>query len=123
MDADDEEAGYEEEGRGSAQKPKGKRRNGASPQDEEVVGDIVEQAKQVQRVAEKIYFLSVLKRFGLAFAGILILLGTISATAFFLIFFGVFTTGLPASIELVIEIALAMLAIIHILAGLALLAG
>ncbi len=123
MDADDEEAGYGEAVHERPLKGKGKRRNGSSPQDEEVVGDIVEQAKQVQRVAEKIYFLSVLKRFGLAFAGILILLGTISATAFFLIFFGVFATGLPASIELVIEIALAMLAIIHILAGLALLAG
>ncbi len=121
MDADDMEAGHAETARESPQKRK--RKNGASPQDEEVVGDIVEQAKQVQRVAEKIYFLSVLKRFGLAFAGILILLGAISATAFFLIFFGVFTTGLPANIELVVEIALAMLAIIHILAGLALLAG
>ncbi len=122
MDADDVEAGYAETARESPQK-KGKRKNSASAQDDEVVGDIVEQAKQVQRVAEKIYFLSVLKRFGLAFAGILILLGTISATAFFLLFFGVFTTGLPANIELVVEIVLAMLALIHILSGLALLAG
>jgi len=89
----------------------------------EAVGDIMEQAKQVQRVAEKIYFLSILKRFGLAFGGILLLLGTLSATAFFLLFFGVFSTGLPKNIELLVEIGLALLATIHILAGLALLAG
>jgi len=89
----------------------------------EVVGDIVEQAKHVQRVAEKIYFLSLLKRFGLAFGGILLLLGTISATAFFLLFFGVFSTGFPKNIELLLEIGLGLLATIHILAGLTLLAG
>jgi len=89
----------------------------------EVMGDIVEQAKQVQRVAEKIYFLSILKRFGLAFGGILLLLGTLGATAFFLLFFGVFSTGLPKNIELLVEIGLALIATIHILAGLALLAG
>lgn len=89
----------------------------------EVVTDIVEQAKKVQRVAEKIYFLSVLKRFGLAFGGILLMFGTISATAFFLLFFGVFSTDFPKNIELLIEIGLAMLSVIHILAGLTLLAG
>jgi len=92
-------------------------------QDAGDVGAIVEQAKHVQRVAEKIYFLSVLKRFGLAFGGILLLLGTISATAFFLLFFGVFATGLPQNMELLLEIGLAFLATIHIMAGLALLAG
>lgn len=91
--------------------------------DSEVVGEIVEQARHVQRVAEKIYFLSILKRFGLAFGGILLLLGTISATAFFLLFFGIFSTGFPANMELLAEIGLALLAIIHILAGMALLAG
>lgn len=91
--------------------------------DQEVVNDIVEQAKEVQRVVEKIYFLSVLKRFGLAFGGILILLGSISAVAFFLLAFGIFSTGFEKNIELVIEIGLAILALIHILAGLALLAG
>ncbi|MDO8340050.1 MAG: hypothetical protein Q7T16_05320 [Candidatus Burarchaeum sp.] len=88
----------------------------------EVVSDIVEQAKAVQRVAEKIYFLSVLRRFGLAFGGILLLLGAISTTAFFLLFFGVFSTGTPPNIELVIEIGLATLSVINILAGLTLLA-
>ncbi|MFA6035588.1 MAG: hypothetical protein WC759_01370 [Candidatus Micrarchaeia archaeon] len=102
--------------------------SGGSQEDElqsdiDVVGDIVEQAKHVQRVAEKIYFLSVLKRFGLAFGGILLLLGTISATAFFLLFFGVFTTDFPKNIELLLEIGLGLLAVIHLLAGLALLAG
>jgi hypothetical protein len=91
--------------------------------DNEVVGDIVEQARNVQRVAEKIYFLSILKRFGLAFGGILILLGAISATAFFLLFFGVFSTGFPKNIELLLEVGLGLLAAIHFLAGLALLAG
>jgi hypothetical protein len=85
--------------------------------------DIVEQAKHVQRVAEKIYFLSVLKRFGLAFGGILLLLGTLSAIAFFLLFFGVFSIGLPGNVETLLEIGLALIATIHILAGLALLAG
>jgi len=89
----------------------------------EVMGDIVEQARHVQRVAEKIYFLSILKRFGLAFGGILLLLGTLAATAFFLLFFGVFSTGFPKNIELLVEIGLALLATIHILAGLTLLAG
>ena len=91
--------------------------------EKEVVNEIIEQAKQVQRVAEKIYFLSILKRFGLAFGGILLMLGSISAAAFFLLFFGVFSTGLPKTIELLIEIGLAMISVIHILAGLALLAG
>ncbi|VVC72050.1 Uncharacterised protein [uncultured archaeon] len=100
------------------------KRNGEAPAEEsEVVNDIVEQAKEVQRVAEKIYFLSILKRFGLAFGGILLMLGTISAAAFFLLFFDVFTTGFPKNVELAIEIGLAMLATIHILAGLTLLAG
>lgn len=91
--------------------------------DNEVMGDIVEQARHVQRVAEKIYFLSALKRFGLAFGGILLLMGAIGATAFFLLFFGVFTTGLPRNMEMLAEIGLALVALIHILAGLALLAG
>ena len=99
-------------------------RNAETPSaDNEVVGDIVEQAKKVQLVAEKIYFLSILKRFGLAFGGILILLGAISATAFFLLFFGVFSTGFAKNIELLLEIGLGILAVIHLLAGLALLAG
>lgn len=89
----------------------------------EVVDDIVEQAKKVQRVAEKIYFLSVLKRFGLAFGGILLMLGAISATAFFLLFFDIFSTGFSKNVELVVKIGLAMISVIHILAGLALLAG
>ncbi len=89
--------------------------------DSEAVGEIIEQAKEVQRVAEKIYFLSVLKRFGLAFGGIILTLGAVSATIFFLLFFGILSTGLPKNIELVIEIGLAMLAIIHFLAGLVLL--
>ena len=96
---------------------------GATPADTEAVGEIVEQARNVQRIAEKIYFLSILKRFGLAFGGILILLGALSATAFFLLFFGVFDTGLPANIEMLLEVLLALVATIHILAGLALLAG
>jgi hypothetical protein len=100
-----------------------KRKDDAPQAGNEVVDDIVEQAKQVQRVAEKIYFLSVLKRFGFAFAGILLMLGAISATAFFLLFFGVFSTGLPKNLELLVEIVLAMLAVIHILSGLTLLAG
>jgi hypothetical protein len=74
-------------------------------------------------VAEKIYFLSVLRRFGLAFGGILILLGAISATAFFLLFFGVVSAGLARNLEILLEIGLALLAAIHILAGLTLLAG
>ncbi len=89
----------------------------------EEVENIVEQAKEVQRVAEKIYFLSVLKRFGFAFAGILLLLGALSATAFFLLFFGVFSTGLPKNLELLVEIILAMLAVVHVLSGLTLLGG
>ena len=98
--------------------------NAESPQaGNEIMDDIVEQAKAVQRVAEKIYILSILKRFGLAFGGILLLLGTISATAFFLLFFGIFSTGSPKNIELLIGIGLALIAVIHILAGLALLAG
>jgi hypothetical protein len=102
----------------------GREEGGKTPRaDHEVMGDIVEQAKQVQRVAEKIYFLSILKRFGLAFGGILLLLGTLSTTAFFLLFFGIFSTGLPGNIELLAEIGLALISIIHILAGLALLAG
>ncbi len=100
-----------------------KQKNGTPQAETEVVEDIVQQAKEVQRVAEKIYFLSILKRFGLAFAGILILLGAISATAFFFLFFGIFPTNLPKNIEFVIEIGLAMLSVIHILSGLALLAG
>jgi len=91
--------------------------------EEEVVNEVVEQAKEVQRTVERVYFLSVLKRFGLAFGGILLFLGAMSATAFFLLFFDVFATGLPKNIELVIEIGLGMLAILHILAGLTLLAG
>jgi hypothetical protein len=91
--------------------------------DAEAVDGIVEQAKQVQLVAEKIYFLSILKRFGLAFGGILLLLGTLGAAAFFLLFFGVFSTGLTGNNELLLEIGLALIALIHILAGLALLAG
>jgi len=89
----------------------------------EVVNEVIEQAKEVQRAVEKVYFLSVLKRFGLAFGGILLFLGVISAVLFFLLFFHVFSTGLPKNIELVIEIGLGMLATIHILAGLTLLAG
>ncbi len=95
----------------------------ATPADEEAVGEIVEQAKSVQRIAEKIYFLTLLKRFGLAFGGILILLGVLSATAFFLLFFGIFHTGLPANVELLLEVLLALVATVHMLAGLTLLAG
>lgn len=91
--------------------------------EEEVVNEVVEQAKEVQRTVEKVYFLSVLKRFGLAFGGILLFLGAMSATAFFLLFFDVFSTGLPKNIEMAIEIGLGMLAMLHILAGLTLLAG
>ncbi len=91
--------------------------------DNEVMGDIVEQARHVQRVAEKIYFLSALKRFGLAFGGILLLMGAIGATVFFLLFFGVFSTGFPRNIEMLVEIGLVLVAVIHVLAGLALLAG
>ncbi len=91
--------------------------------DAEAVGEIVQQAKHVQRVAEKIYFLSILKRFGLAFGGILLLLGAISATGFFLLFFGIFSTGFARNIELLLEVLLALLAVVHILAGLTLLAG
>jgi hypothetical protein len=94
-----------------------------SGSEKEVVGDIVEQAKQVQRVAEKIYFLSVLKRFGLAFGGILLLLGALGATAFFLLFFGIFTLGLPGNLELLLKIGLGLISLIEILAGLALLAN
>lgn len=100
-----------------------KRKSEVPQEGDEVVNDIVEQAKEVQRVAEKIYFLSILKRFGFAFGGILVMLGAISAVAFFLLFFHVFATGLPPNVELAIQIGLAMLAVIHILAGLALLAG
>jgi len=92
-------------------------------EENEVVSEVVEQAKEVQRTVEKIYFLSVLKRFGLAFGGILLFLGAISATAFFLLFFGIFSMGVPHNIEVAIEIGLGMLAAIHILAGLTLLAG
>ena len=91
--------------------------------DKEAMGDIVEQARQVQRVAEKIYFLSVLKRFGLAFGGILLLLGALGASAFVLLFFGIFTLGLPGNLELLLEIGLALISLIQILAGLALLAN
>ncbi|MFA6213763.1 MAG: hypothetical protein WC717_00610 [Candidatus Micrarchaeia archaeon] len=121
-----EEYGIQEIAPGGARKkPIDLRADGEdSPRaDSDAMIDIVEQARHVQRVAEKIYFLSVLKRFGLAFGGILLLLGTLGATAFFLLFFGVFSTGLPANIELLVEVGLAMIAIIHILAGLALLAG
>ena len=120
--ADDDALGQEiEEARRAGGKAK---RKAAAPQAEnDVVDDIVEQARNVQRVAEKIYFLSALKRFGFAFAGILLMLGAISATGFFLLFFGVFSTGLPKNLELLVEIVLAMLSVIHILSGLTLLAG
>ncbi len=123
--ADDADENVRPHGAGIEQKPGGRgKRNVEAPQaEDEVVTDIVEQAKEVQRVAEKIYFLSVLKRFGLAFGGILLMLGTISAAAFFLLFFDIFSTGFPKNIELAIEIGLAMISVIHILAGLALLAG
>ncbi|MDD5339728.1 MAG: hypothetical protein PHV13_00580 [Candidatus ainarchaeum sp.] len=91
--------------------------------DAEAVGEIVQQAKHVQRVAEKIYFLSVLKRFGMAFGGILLLLGAISATGFFLLFFGIFSFGFATNVELLLEVLLVLMAVVHILAGLTLLAG
>jgi hypothetical protein len=91
--------------------------------DVEAMGEIVQQAKHVQRVAEKIYFLSVLKRFGMAFGGILLLLGAISATGFFLLFFGIFSIGFARNVELLLEVLLVLMAVVHILAGLTLLAG
>jgi len=124
-EADDTEEDARPRGAGVGQKvgDRGKRSVETPQAENEVVTDIVEQAKEVQRVAEKIYFLSILKRFGLAFGGILLMLGAISATAFFLFFFDIFSTGFPKNIELAVEIGLAMISVIHILAGLALLAG
>ncbi len=123
--ADDTEENARNYGADIGQEPGGRgKQKGEAPQAEnEVVDDIVEQAKEVQRVAEKIYFLSILKRFGLAFGGILLLLGTVSLTLFLLLFFDVFSTGFSKNVELVIEIGLALISVIHILAGFALLAG
>lgn len=89
----------------------------------DVVEQVVQQAETIEVKSEKIMFLTVLKRFGVAIGGAILLIGVLFALSAVWIFTEVIPLGLDVKMKIIISVLVGLAGLLQVFGGLVLVAG
>jgi hypothetical protein len=89
---------------------------------EQVVETIAKEAEKAEKAAEKIMFISRIKQFGIAIGGALLFFGFLFFAVTGLIAMDKFPAVIPPEYKILICVLLTLLASLHVLGGIALIA-